>query len=517
MQPKPSVDPTDDEDRRLRYRRDADDFLLGYAGTMAEALAIKGKIAACLATQLPLTLSAAKTLITHAHTSRARFLGDDSGTMHSQTKVDQRRQRTVSTKIGLYIPEDVWQNKRQRYVRHGKATHRVARMNESAYDIITRYQAAYRGLGAYDTLAPNLSSLRYRGYTRATALLKPLADKGKTTVAKTNKRLKSTTETRSGPRQCLQLTIPRAKGKKPLVATFGGLRLRKTHTAIKDPGLMPYIRRRSEIGERLLNDPCEVWESKEHIPMHHIRHLADLNRGKGREKPLWRNIMISRKRKSLPLCQRGHDDVHHNRPKYRRQGDERAGCCESCTSGSEGGWGKRPKGPRPHAYPTARPLSGACDQEVNERTYAAPHKVHEEVSKQETRHHFEPRDVRVSLPRRADESSAVRSSGDHVPTSASLNVEVDEGRPVRLNASEESSSNLVKATWPKRLTGHHQKGTWAGSPQAPGGDDLRTPTGVQTPTRPHHSLLHQQLGKPSALHVRGLPTARKGDGAEGRR
>ena len=49
------------------------------------------------------------------------------------------------------------------------------------------------------------------------------------------------------------------------------------------------------------------------------------------------------------------------------------------------------------------PLLGACDQEVNERTYVAPHKVHEEVSKKETRNHFEPRDVRVSLPRRADE------------------------------------------------------------------------------------------------------------------
>jgi hypothetical protein len=51
----------------------------------------------------------------------------------------------------------------------------------------------------------------------------------------------------------------------------------------------------------------------------------------------------------------------------------------------------------------ALPLSAACDQEVNARTDVAPHKVHEEVSKKETRHHFEPCDVQVSLPRRADE------------------------------------------------------------------------------------------------------------------
>src|SRR6266540_6512215 len=44
-----------------------------------------------------------------------------------------------------------------------------------------------------------------------------------------------------------------------------------------------------------------------------------------------------------------------------------------------------------------------------------------------------------------------------------------------------------------------------------------TPTGVQTPTGPDHTLLHRQLGKPYAPHRRGIPTVRKGDGAEGRR
>jgi hypothetical protein len=76
---------------------------------------------------------------------------------------------------------------------------------------------------------------------------------------------------------------------------------------------------------------------------------------------------------------------------------------------------------------------------VHNRTLVTLHKVCEEVSNKEIRNHFEPRDVRVSLPRRADESSEVRSSGDNVPTSASLDVDVDEGRPGRLNTSAESS------------------------------------------------------------------------------
>jgi RNA-directed DNA polymerase len=44
-----------------------------------------------------------------------------------------------------------------------------------------------------------------------------------------------------------------------------------------------------------------------------------------------------------------------------------------------------------------------------------------------------------------------------------------------------------------------------------------TLTGVQTPTGPHHILLHQHLGKPYVPHASGIPPARKGDGAEGRR
>jgi group II intron reverse transcriptase/maturase len=317
MQQYPSVDPNDEEYRRLRYVRYADDFLLGYAGTLAEATEIKEKIAAFLRTQLTLTLSADKTLITHASTGRARFLGYEIGTMYCQTKFDKLRKRAVNGKIGLYIPEDVLQKKRQRYLRDGKVHHRTELMNDSEYDIIIRYQAEYRGLVQYYTLAQNRCRLGYVGFTMETSLLKTLASKGRTTFAKTLKRLKSTTQSPYGPRTCLKLTIERA-GQRPLVAIFGGLSLRRKQTAMKDQVLMPYIRRRSEIVERLLNNTCEVCGSKEHIQMHHVRHLADLNKKGRREKPLWMKIMIARKRKSIPLCKRCHDDVHFNRPTFRK-------------------------------------------------------------------------------------------------------------------------------------------------------------------------------------------------------
>lgn len=72
----PSGDPNDPTYRRIRYCRYADDFLIGYIGTHQEAKAIKEKIRAFLKT-IKLELSEEKTLITHATTGKARFLGYD--------------------------------------------------------------------------------------------------------------------------------------------------------------------------------------------------------------------------------------------------------------------------------------------------------------------------------------------------------------------------------------------------------------------------------------------------------
>ncbi len=71
----PSQDPKDPGYRRLRYCRYADDTLLGFAGPKAEAEQIKQRLAMFLRDELKLTLSHEKTLITHARTQRARFLG----------------------------------------------------------------------------------------------------------------------------------------------------------------------------------------------------------------------------------------------------------------------------------------------------------------------------------------------------------------------------------------------------------------------------------------------------------
>ncbi len=314
----PSKTQDDPGYRRLRYIRYADDFLFGFAGPFEESHQIKDKVASFLQTELKLPLSAEKTLITHAHTGRARFLGYEIGIMYSSTKLDDRFRRSVNGAVGMYIPEDVIQAKRKRYLRDGKPIHRPELQNDSEYDIIVRYQGEYRGLVQYYGLAQNLAQLGYVKWTMETSLLKTLASKNQTSTTKESKRLQATIKTSDGPRKCLQLIIQREK-KKPLVATFGGLSLkRRKNPVIEDRVILPYVRMRSEIVERLLNDTCEVCGGKANIQMHHVRHLRDLNKKGKKEMPLWMKIMISRKRKSIPLCKGCHDDVHSNRPKSKK-------------------------------------------------------------------------------------------------------------------------------------------------------------------------------------------------------
>ena len=79
----PSQDTHDPNYRRLAYVRYADDFILGFAGPKSEANAIKEAIGEFLGKHLHLEMSASKTLITHARTQQARFLGYAISVIHA--------------------------------------------------------------------------------------------------------------------------------------------------------------------------------------------------------------------------------------------------------------------------------------------------------------------------------------------------------------------------------------------------------------------------------------------------
>ncbi len=135
MRALPYGDPMDPGYRRLFYCRYADDHLLGFTGPKAEAEQIKAQLAAFLRETLKLELNQDKTLITHARTSAARFLGYQITVQHSSTKLTGG-QRSANGRIALRVPPDVITAKCAPYRCRGKPWHRAKLQNLPDYDIV---------------------------------------------------------------------------------------------------------------------------------------------------------------------------------------------------------------------------------------------------------------------------------------------------------------------------------------------------------------------------------------------
>jgi group II intron reverse transcriptase/maturase len=317
----PSQVPDDPDYRRLRFCRYADDFLLGFVGPREEAEEIKQRLRTFLQEELKLELSEAKTLITHAKSETARFLNYEIHTIQEDSQRDQRDRRSHNGNIGLRVPEEVIQNKCQRYKHHSrKVLHRTELINDSDFTIIELFQAEYRGLVEYYRLAYNLHRLTTLEGVMEQSLTKTLAAKHRLSVPKVYRKYQAVFREGKKCYKVLQTIIER-EGKKPLVARWGAISLQwdikapiKDHWMFLGPG-------RSELEKRLLADTCEycgITGDAERIEVHHIRALKDLKTYDGREKPAWVKIMAARKRKTLVLCATCHQDVTYGRPMRRK-------------------------------------------------------------------------------------------------------------------------------------------------------------------------------------------------------
>ena len=227
----PGPDPTDPDYRRLRYIRYADDILLGFTGPRSEAEEIKRRLAQFLREKLTLELSETKTLITHARTSAARFLGYEITVQHNDRKITAGR-RSVNGGIRLSVPREVIVTKCARYMQRGKPERRPELMNVQAHAIISQYGAEYRGIVQYYLLAGDVYRLSRLHWVILTSLLKTLARKHDSTVTKMARKYAATIQTPVGPRKCMQAVVDRGEGKQPLVATFGGIPLRRRKNAV---------------------------------------------------------------------------------------------------------------------------------------------------------------------------------------------------------------------------------------------------------------------------------------------
>jgi group II intron reverse transcriptase/maturase len=304
----PSQDPQDPRYRRLRYARYADDHLLGFVGPKAEAEQIKQRLTQFLRDDLKLELSQEKTLITHARTGAAKFLGYEITVQHSNRKITRGR-RAVNGVVRLRVPRAVIKAKCALYLQRGKPATRSPLVNRGEFDIVATFGAEYRGLVQYYLLAGDVHRLnRLHGVMR-TSMLKTLACKYDSTTRKMAAKYKAKIETPHGLRTCHQVVIERS-GRKPLVARFGGIPLKRQPKAVitdRIPERVIYPRK--ELPLRLLRGRCEICEQPDDIVMHHVRKLADLGRP-GASQPAWAKLMAKQRRKTLAVCATCHHAIH---------------------------------------------------------------------------------------------------------------------------------------------------------------------------------------------------------------
>ena len=167
----PSGDPRDPGYRRLRYVRYCDDTLLGFTGPKAEAEEIKQRLTAFLRDNLALELSRDKTLITHARTQAARFLGYEITLLHNDRKVTRGR-RSANGIVSLRVPASVIKAKKAPYTSRGKPARRPHLLNEDDHTIVNTYGAEWRGIVQYYLPAGNVHRLYRLHWVMETSLLK---------------------------------------------------------------------------------------------------------------------------------------------------------------------------------------------------------------------------------------------------------------------------------------------------------------------------------------------------------
>jgi group II intron reverse transcriptase/maturase len=306
----PSTDPMDPGYRRLRYIRYADDVLLGFTGPKAEAEEIKAELAIFLRETLALELNQDKTLITHARTQRARFLGYEIAVQHCDTKLTNGR-RSVNGRIALHVPPDVIKAKCAPYRRQGKPWHRPRLQNLDDYDIVRIYGAEYRGVVSYYLLARDAWRLRTLRWYAETSMLKTLAAKHRCSVTKMAARHKAKAVTPDGPRICFEARKHR-EGKKDLVARFGGIPLKRDRRAvITDPAPARIGYPRKELIRRLQRRLCELCEHGTTVTVHQVAGLSQLGQP-GPGQPAWAALMAKMRRKTLIICAGCHDYIHAN-------------------------------------------------------------------------------------------------------------------------------------------------------------------------------------------------------------
>ena len=303
------------DDKKIKYVRYADDFLIAVNGNRQDCEKIKQELIEFISTTLKMELSQEKTLITHSNTP-ARFLGYDVRVRRDQQikPKGKFKTRSMNNKVELSIP---FKDRIEKFLfsngivkqrsDNGKLEpiHRPQLLNRTDLEIVTIYNAELRGICNYYGLASNFNKLIYFNYLMEYSCLKTLAGKHRSKVSKIRAMYKDGTgkwaipyETKTGIKKMYFANYADCKGKK--------------FTDIVPQTAKNYSHDVTTLESRLKAKICEVCGCTEsdRYEIHHVNKVKNL---KGKSE--WEKIMIAKRRKTIVVCHKCHMAIHHGEKK----------------------------------------------------------------------------------------------------------------------------------------------------------------------------------------------------------
>jgi group II intron reverse transcriptase/maturase len=304
---------TPQTDRKIKYIRYADDFILGVKGSREDCQWIKSRLSEFIGGTLKMELSEDKTLITHS-SECARFLGYNVRVRRCD--VIKRggpgsvKKRTLNNSCELTIPLD---DKIHKFIFSKKVaiqkndgtmfpTYRKTLLRLTDLEIVSVYNAELRGICNYYGMASNFDKLGYFAYLMEYSCLKTLANKHKSSISKVLAMFKDgqgkwgiTYETKTGT-------------KRRYFAKYTDCKGASNPTDIVNNSAVVYGYSVNTLENRLKAKVCELCGTAEsdHYQIHHINKLKNL---KGKQ--TWEKMMLAKRRKTLVVCGKCHNEIHN--------------------------------------------------------------------------------------------------------------------------------------------------------------------------------------------------------------
>lgn len=315
----PSMDTCDPGFRRMSYVRYADDFLISFTGTKAEAREILAEVEDFLRDKLGFNTNESKSKITHARSGQAKFLGYGISIHHSNEKLSMgshTKRRCVNGIVRLGLPTGYIRERSTRHMANGKPIHRTELIDNSIGEIIQVYQIQLRGIYNYYQYAEDVHRLYDLKHSMQASLVQTIARKKKLTARKVYQKYGRKIMVNGKGMKVLEYKYTTKSGKEGSVVWGGfSLKRRQIHmaTGMEDTAAKGHYSERTDLINRLIANKCEVCGKEGECVVHHIRKLKDLKkrwRGK-KAKPAYVLSMIALRRKTLVVCHDCHQQIHH--------------------------------------------------------------------------------------------------------------------------------------------------------------------------------------------------------------